>query len=174
MSLVAIDNMLDQLPEELSQCVRLEIFFLDKNKFATIPRCILKCRGLRIINLEDNNLSHVDEIVTGHHKSLEQLVLDKNLLTSLPQSICQDRSLQFLYVNNNRFTILPSTLGQCSKLTMLDVSNNTLTMLPECVDQLSALTTLRVNGNRLSTLPSSLGLYLFRSRSVRQRFDCFT
>ncbi|KAJ3010473.1 hypothetical protein HKX48_007387 [Thoreauomyces humboldtii] len=128
--------------------------------------------------IADNALQTVDPRVGGF-QALALLDLRNNMLTSLPDELCDLLNLSILNVSGNalqtlpegiyglpitelnlsynKFTTLPEQLGAMRRLATLDASHNALTSLPLSLTQCRALTHLNVAKNALSRLVEASG-----------------
>lgn len=60
---------------------------------------------VRLLVLNDNNITDIEEDALGRLEKLEQLFLNENLLSSVPASL-PSTSLTALYLENNRITAI--------------------------------------------------------------------
>ncbi|KAJ2944540.1 hypothetical protein O0L34_g3888 [Tuta absoluta] len=86
---------------------------------------------------------------------LQVLLVQDNMLSTLPKEIGKMTSLAELDASNNRLTQVPMTLGDCAGLRALDLSNNQLGLLPLQITYLR-LEHLDVSCNCISSLPLEL------------------
>lgn len=84
--------------------------------------------------------------------NLQQLVLNENKLTALPNL---GAKLEVLWVAGNRITGWPASLAGCP-LRDLDAGRNGLTEVPNVVWELGALKTLSLRQNQLTSLPRDI------------------
>ena len=115
-------------------------------------------------------------------RKLESLILNKNLITSLPKDLaklaeagllrtieCEDnlleevhediaqiRSLENLHFARNQLKVFPSFVQQLYQLLVLDVSHNQLEEIPGAVGNLLFLETLNISHNQIKVLPQPL------------------
>ena len=89
--------------------------------------------------------------------NLENLQLDRNQLTSLPNWIGNLTNLEWLYLNYNKLTSIPDSIENLTNLKELDLRYNQLTTLPDSIGNLTNLKRLYLPGNQLTTLPDSIG-----------------
>lgn len=85
-------------------------------------------------------------------RSLTYLDLRSNQLTSLPRELCF-LPIQVLLVSNNRLSSLPDELGRMEQLTDLEVSYNQLTSLPVRMGELRSIRALSLRNNELVHIP---------------------
>lgn len=85
--------------------------------------------------------------------NLQQLVLNENRLTSLPEGLSP--RLEVLWVAGNRIARWPASLARCP-LRDLDIGRNNLTEVPAVVWELVSLKTLSLRQNQLATLPRDI------------------
>jgi energy-coupling factor transporter ATP-binding protein EcfA2 len=86
-----------------------------------------------------------------------QIILENNIIDSIPSSIRNLAHLQILRLRNNKLTHLPKEIGALPKLLRLWLSNNLLTNLPSEIGNLSYLSQLRLENNSLIALPNEIG-----------------
>ena len=90
--------------------------------------------------------------------SAQELLLDHNLLDSLPGSLCVYLTeLVRLSAVGNDIEYLPAAIGQLSELRELYLNENQLTSLPSTISHLSKLTHLNIVGNMIKALPAEFG-----------------
>ncbi|ORZ06854.1 hypothetical protein BCR42DRAFT_295708, partial [Absidia repens] len=82
-------------------------------------------------------------------------VFGGNLLTQLPETICDMPCLEELELSFNQLRFLPDSMIIPS-LVNLNVSRNQLDFLPTSIGQCQALKTLNVSKNHLTSLPATL------------------
>jgi len=80
-------------------------------------------------------------------KKLEDLHLDGNQLTDLPEWIGDLKELRALWVRNNQLSAVPTCVQQLKKLEDLYLNGNQLTDLPEWIGDLKELRWLYLSGN---------------------------
>ena len=108
------------------------------------------------IYLNDNELTEIPEAI-GELSRLRRLNVSGNRLTTLPRSIGRLVQLQVLGASGNQLTELPETIGRLSGLQELDVGGNRLESLPEPVFGLAQLRIVDASSNRLTELPEAIG-----------------
>ena len=90
---------------------------------------------------------------------IETILLNQNVLTSTPLSLCRFINLQTLDLSANKLTSLPDILFQMSPLKTLIVKNNLLTndSLPKnIISKNGVLRELNLSGNLFSHFPEQL------------------
>lgn len=104
-----------------------------------------------LTNLPENI---IDKIVEKY-PNLERLILNQNLLHSLPKNIAKLKTLKFLHLKENEFTGLPKEIGYLKNLTHLYLNTNYLTAIPSQIGNLENLIHLNLRFNELSILPKN-------------------
>ena len=89
--------------------------------------------------------------------NLQELHLDNNRLTILPNSITNLSNLKQLYLFNNQLTSIPETIGNLVMLERFNLDNNQLIVLPNSIGILSNLKQFYLGDNQLINLPASMG-----------------
>ena len=85
-----IINILDEIPAEFGNLIRLKYLHLDKNQIKSIPESIGGSQGLKKLErliLNDNQIDSVS-VYLGNLTSLTELDLSRNSLETLPNSLC--------------------------------------------------------------------------------------
>ena len=118
-------------------------------------------------NLEDNVRLNVDasnvgkeldfKILVKYKNSINELVLNDNKLSSLPDSIKEFKKLTTLSLNNNKLQCLPKSIVELKSLEKLLLSDNQLKEIPTNIDELTKLQVLGLGNNQLEKLPTSIG-----------------
>ncbi|KAF5895627.1 carbonic anhydrase 7, partial [Clarias magur] len=92
-----------------------------------------------------------------HLEQLEELCLDQNQLTVLPNNIITLKHLTYLGVNHNPLSVLPEALGELRELRELWAINCGLISIPPSIGKLGKLQKLGLSSNSITTLPPQFG-----------------
>ncbi|XP_051509168.1 leucine-rich repeat-containing protein 47-like [Myxocyprinus asiaticus] len=106
---------------------------------------ISQCPSLHEINENIRHLSH-----------LQSLILCRNKLTSVPQSIGDLKAIKVLDLSVNQLQALPEEICALSELNTLNVSCNSITALPDGLSRCVKLASINVSKNAISRLPEDL------------------
>ncbi len=156
-SLLAADNQLTTLPNDLFACRALTTLGLAANRLSDLPDRIALLIELQVLRLADNLIEELPEAL-GECASLRELTLARNRLVTLPSSLSRC-PLVLLGAQANQIQRLPDgLLGGLERLKTLQLSDNRLTALPDDLSGCSSLQVLNLNGNRLRELPAALGM----------------
>ncbi len=101
----------------------------DRYKLTKIPEEVFDLKHLKVLKLNDNQLSTLPESL-GNLINLTELDLSYNQLSILPESLGNISNLTHLYLKNNQLTSVPESLGNLSNLTQLDLNENPLVNPP--------------------------------------------
>jgi Leucine-rich repeat (LRR) protein len=123
-------NLLEDLPDELSQLGSLRTLFFLNNRFTRIPPVVGRLPNLFMLSFKSNRLEAIAE-------------------DALPPS------LGWLILTDNRLAALPAVLGRLPRLRKLMLASNQLTSLPD-IGGLAALELVRLSDNRLHEVPAGL------------------
>lgn len=99
---------------------------------------------------------------------LETLILSRNQLRTLPDSICLLSCLRRLYLDSNQLECLPSELGRLPALELLSASDNQLETIPDSFTKCISLKKLILINNRLRSLPKGIQ-YLPKLEAIESR-----
>ncbi len=151
------NNMLQTLPDAVWDLASITSVDLSWNRIEAIS-AISRLKALRDLYLQGNLIRSLPEGPGELPQQLETLILSRNRLQTLPESLGALVHLNTLDVSHNELQSLPTSLGSLSGLISLDASNNQLASLPEAVGALPPnLRTLGLSNNRLQAVPASLG-----------------
>ncbi len=148
------ENVLSTLPANLGGLKSLTILSLGRNRFQEFPRQVQTLPALKMLFLFDNEIVDVSGIAA--FPGLTRLDLRNNLLTTLPPEFAQ-LQLEQLQLDGNCLTAVPQPVLQMTSLKQLGLSGNALATLPNELRQLKNLNYLGISSNRLAELPLSLG-----------------
>lgn len=153
-------NALVSLPESIGQLRELQDLAVRENALVTLPSTFGDLSSLVMLNCEHNQLEKLPRAAFSERMTaMETLVLSRNKLHDLPETIGLVTNMRLLKVSNNRLTSVPMELGALVNLTMLDLSWNALDHLPEELGCLAALRHCDLSHNQLQHLPSSIVLW---------------
>jgi adenylate cyclase len=106
--------------------------------------------ALTYLNIASAKLSSLDNLALGDLTSLEELILDRNKLRAIPESLGELNLLHSFSCSNNLLGSLPSSVGRLQKLQRLDVHNNNLTEFPAGLWRCGSLEHLNMASNLVS------------------------
>ncbi len=156
-------NLITRIPEFLS---KLEDLDLGENKLKKCPEGLGNLKNLKILKLDDNLITALDETVFNL-KGLEQLWLSNNKIKEIPSRLCNMSDLKVLSLTRNSISKLPSNIGQLAQLEKLylnDQAEPGISSLPDALGKLKKLTHLYIGssytgggyGNSLTELPACI------------------
>jgi len=109
--LILINNQLRELPDELSNLIKLFKLHLQYNHFFQIPDCVYSLEQLKMLDLRNNRITKISNKI-GRLINLEKLYLNDNFLTDLPEEILSLDKLRILSLVNNQLPIPPEILNK--------------------------------------------------------------
>lgn len=148
------NNLLTDLPDELSRLHKLRILFCSENRFTHVPPVVGSLPHLSMVGFKSNQIVTVDAAALP--PTLRWLILTDNRIQHLPSSIGRCTSLQKLMLAGNQLEQLPEEMAACVSLEMLRLSANRFRSLPNWLLRLPRLTWLALAGNPCSTRPDDL------------------
>jgi Leucine-rich repeat (LRR) protein len=90
-------------------------------------------------------------------REVYRLDLSKQELTTFPSEIFKLNNLQELVLSRNALDSLPATFGELEKLQILDISHNKFKTFPEAIHKLKNLRELNAGNISWASLPAELG-----------------
>ncbi|TMW61520.1 hypothetical protein Poli38472_012711 [Pythium oligandrum] len=135
--------------------------FLDvsHNRLTVVPKSIERCVALIQCRLSNNRLHVLSDELCELGTALEELYLESNSLTTLPENIGNLSTLRILDLNQNRLTAIPDTLGNLQELTDMRLAHNQITRIPEECGAMGKLERIILDGNpHLATLAACFRL----------------
>lgn len=157
-------NFLDRRnPRTIQNLKSLKILDLKHNQLEKIPPELFTLSSLEKLDLSFNKLKSMNESLTwlmrnvfktvrllkqSNNKTLKELDISYNSLTSLPASFNVFQHLEKLNLAGNKFTSIPVVLEYLERLKTVDFSFNKLTFIPEFFAKLERLEELKVAGGR--------------------------
>lgn len=154
-TLLLNNNLISQIPSEISQLTFLENLNLRNNKLEGLPIEISQLKNLKILDLGRNKLKQLPKEMKNL-RALEDLNLSSNRLSIIPFDFEELSNLKSLSLRDNSLTIFPLCIERMTQLVSLDLKFNRLTEIPEGIGNLTNLTNLDLSSNRLTELPDAL------------------
>ncbi|XP_004614574.2 leucine-rich repeat-containing protein 2 [Sorex araneus] len=168
-----------ELPESLKEQTHLKEWYINNTLVQSIPTYIKLFEAMRILDLPQNQLSHLPAEIgclknlrelnvsfnhlknippeLGDCENLEKLDCSGNLeLTELPFELSNLKQVTFIDISANKFPSVPVCVLRMTNLQWLDISNNSLNDLPQDIDRLQELQTFLLYKNKLTYLPAAL------------------
>lgn len=153
-------NRLSYVPTNaLRSLTNVRVIRMSENMAQQLKQRLSPLRKLRVLDLSSNSI-HQMHNVSLRRTNLEKIILDSNLLTSVPMACLRSvsSSLTSLHLSRNRISHLqPGTFKAMLYLHTLDLSHNVLKTIPEdSFKALSRLVHLHLSHNPLESLPVNL------------------
>lgn len=130
------------------------------NNLTTIPDnafqsiSALRVNHIRLV-LTNNQISSIShQAFHGIENRLNEIRLESNLLTVIPDSITQLHHLTSLHIHDNPIFSFDGLLSLGRSLTELTIGHKNLTKWPSALNQLRHLHSLEINGLKISAIPS--------------------
>ncbi|GBG30613.1 Leucine-rich repeat-containing protein 58 [Hondaea fermentalgiana] len=122
------------------------------NCLSAPPRALLCCRALVALNLESNEIEHLDVDLLRALTSLRSLNAKKNRLKEV-DATALSQTLEVLELDNNYLEEIPRGLVSLVNLHYLSLKANQITRVPaEVLRKMRLLQDLHLDGNPLSDL----------------------
>ncbi|KAI5626285.1 malignant fibrous histiocytoma-amplified sequence 1-like isoform X1 [Silurus asotus] len=102
-------NNIKSIPDNIFPSLKkLQFLKMSTNKLSQLPSDMNKCETLTYLNLSNNCLKNVQPLVGL--RQLNELYLENNWLTELPQALFQSQNLKNFKVHNNRLRKPPEEI----------------------------------------------------------------
>ncbi|RLN63819.1 hypothetical protein BBJ29_006897 [Phytophthora kernoviae] len=156
-------NQFRVLPAEIGELKLLKTLTVESNELQSLHPSIAGLPHLGLLRLQKNQLSaeSISEFLhnsTALGRSLKELDLRNNCLTSMPLELCQLHSLETLLLAFNRIETLEQfPWSQLTNVSLISISNNKLRSLGRIYDA-PLLASLSFENNNLTKVPCELGL----------------
>lgn len=130
----------------------LEVLFASKNNISGFSD---KMQSLRLLHFDRNPITSLQfEIILPQ---LTVLDLSKAKITSIPDEfISKIPHVEKLLLDKNHLVTLPDTLGNLPRLTTLSIFGNNIQHLPKSIGELHSLQYLDIHSNNLESIPSEI------------------
>jgi Leucine-rich repeat (LRR) protein len=146
-------NLLTTLPPEIGQLTQLEVLILRGNALRQLPPEVGQMRHLQRLDLERNQLQALPEALQ-YCEALRELRLSHNIFEAWPGEAIPPQ-LESLLLSRNMLRELPESIRHLQQLSYLDISDNRLQQLPHSLVLLDRLEHIMLAGNPLGyALPS--------------------
>mmetsp|Transcript_16208 Transcript_16208/g.63201 ORF Transcript_16208/g.63201 Transcript_16208/m.63201 type:complete len:1265 (+) Transcript_16208:177-3971(+) len=125
----------------------------DAEELTGVPRV---CTYTRALDMSGARLIRVPVDIL-EYSSLVQLLLEKNLISTIQPELLALHRLEVLSLASNSLSSLPENLDTAwPRLAKLDLSKNAFEEFPEALTKLTALGTLRFSHNLITKLPTTI------------------
>lgn len=132
----------------------IERLSLTNCQLTRIPSCIRRCKHLKEINLEGNNIRHIPKWIT-ELDSLEEISLNFNQMKLNRRAIKRISKLKSILLAGNNLERLPKNVGQL-QCNNLNLSKNKIHALPASFAQLTQIKNLIFYENEFEDVPEVL------------------
>lgn len=157
--IIACANTIKYIPESLYDINTLEQLFISYNMIENISPNINKLTKLTVLNLKSNKIKEFPYL--GELTKLKSLNLNDNKFDEIPdENIKNLVNLQQLRINNNNLTKIPNSIKLFINLKTLDLSYNNLLEFPPELEFLTNLKQLSVSYNSIKKIPNFIGLLI--------------
>ena len=106
------------------------------------------CINLKSLRLFKTQVSNLPDL--GMMARLEELFLEQDCMTEIPENIGQCKNLLKIKIKPTR---IPENIGNCRKLTELNLSSSEVEEIPPSIGNCKSLTTLHLNDTKIRNLP---------------------
>jgi hypothetical protein len=151
---------LTEMPTELRKLRNLKVLYLNENEISQIDTTIIS----HLVSLKELHLygDKIKELPSALSKltNLEVLELTANPLSELPGSVFELKNLRTLELGATEIDAMPKSIVDLQSLEKLDIGYTNITNIPQEIFRLRRLTHL--------DLPDSLGLFKIKNWEIEQ------
>lgn len=152
------NNLIKTIPSIICHFNNIQTLDLSSNFLKILDENICKLNGLKHLIARDNQFedNSLPKTLGIQLSNLEIVNFSGNLFTQFPYQLLDIRSIKEIYLGSNKISSMPRCYEQLQRLEILYLGGNQLKSLPEEICQLRNLTNLNLSNNQLSALPHSL------------------
>jgi len=140
-----------KIPESFGKLALLEEINLSTDD-VTLPKSIGGLRSLKKLYLDA--IRRIPDSI-GNCKNLEDVAIDSDKLTALPQSFCKLKKLRVLRLDTFALKTLPAAFGNLASLEHLDIFSGALRNFPESMSRLKKLKRIGLDAYNVIEIPAS-------------------
>ncbi|MDF1548732.1 MAG: hypothetical protein P1P88_12990 [Bacteroidales bacterium] len=155
LKILAPNNQLTEIPEEIGELSKLEMLHLDSNHLSALPASLVNCANLHLLYLEKNRFTVLPEWLSDL-KKMKDFFVHKNQLRQLPLGLGNMKDLQHFGCSYNSISTLPESMVNCTKLETINLQTNKFAKFPEQLRSMPNLYRINLAYNPLSELPEWL------------------
>lgn len=134
---------------------------LSSSKLKTVPLELGKFTNLKMLQLENNQISILPENLFNNHPHLFWLCLDQNKISCLPEKLFEKcPKLEIFSIEDNCISKLPKKLfASSSNLKEVYLRNNQISFLSKSLfKSCPLLNTIDLNNNKIAILPDNISV----------------
>lgn len=152
------NNLIKTIPPIIGHFTNIQTLDLSSNFIKILDENICKLNGLKHLIARDNQLedNSLPKCLGTQLSNLEVVNFSGNLFTQFPYQLLEIRSIKEIYLGSNKISSMPRCYEQLQRLEILYLGGNQLKSLPEEICQLRNLTNLNLSNNQLNVLPNNL------------------
>ncbi|ESN94677.1 hypothetical protein HELRODRAFT_107921 [Helobdella robusta] len=147
----------------------IKLLSINFEKLVEIPEsCVagaVKC-GVTQVDASKNNFSGFPQKLADLSKSLNELDLCFNKMTSVCDTLCQLDRLVFLNFSSNQLTSLPGSLKNLLHLREINLNMNRFTVFPACLYNVKSIEIIMLSDNKIEKIQVEDGLISLPRLSV--------
>jgi adenylate cyclase len=94
----------------------VEELILSKMKLRVLPQSLKKQHALHVLNLEDNEISEIDDDFFEKLTHLRNINLANNSIKAIPSSFKNCRRIKFINFDHNNLTEFPAAIFDLTRI----------------------------------------------------------
>jgi Leucine-rich repeat (LRR) protein len=143
-----------QLPDCIGVLRKIDTLEISVSRIKVIPDPVYNLNSLRHLNIEGNQLTHIDDLKINNLKELISIDLSENPIKKF-EFIDRLKKCVKIDLSGIGFNVLPGQLGRLDELKYLDISSNPITNY-NSLSQLINLEELNISSNQIKNVPKEL------------------
>ena len=149
------DNLFSSFAEGSGSCPELKLLQLQDNQLTgDFSSWAGDYTQLEFLNISNNKIAALPGDI-GNWTRLRSLKADHNQLQELPDGLALLLHLEHLSASNNQVGYVPANLGHSRSLKTVDLSRNLLTSAPPSLGNCPDLYELFLNSNKIDSIPAN-------------------
>lgn len=122
------NNNMNEIPNSISLCIKLNSLWLDNNNLTEIPKGVKELQDLEVLRLFSNSISKIT-LENGNLKNLKVIDLCYNKLTVLPTELTYLKNIERITMWANNISDFSDEISKMEKLQYLNLESNKLSEL---------------------------------------------
>lgn len=107
------------------------------------------------ISIKEKGLKKIPESIDGRFIKLFQIILDKNQISNIPESIGEIDQLKYIHISNNKLVSLPKSIGNLKNIELFYAYSNEIKSLPNTSFNFNKDAIVDLKWNKIEQIPDA-------------------